>query len=128
MTQNQHTILLVEDEEPIRVALRRIFSRKNWLVSEAFDGAQALSMLLAPDGSQYDVVLSDLRMPGMSGANLYDLVRAERPVLAGRMVFSTGDVFSEEAQHLVTRCQCVVLQKPFDLVALVALAEKMVAP
>ena len=128
MTQKQHTILLVEDEEPIRLALRRIFTRNGWVVSEALDGSQALAMLLAPPGSQYDVVLSDLRMPGMSGAKLHDHLLAERPVLAARMVFSTGDIYSDEAQDLVVRRGCVVLQKPFDLVALMALAEKMVAP
>ena len=86
MTQKPHLILLVEDEEPIRLALRRIFTRKGWAVSEALDGAQALAMLLAPDGAQYDVVLSDLRMPGMSGAKLHDQLLAERPSLAARMV------------------------------------------
>lgn len=107
------------------MALRRIFTRKGWTVTEALDGNQAIELLLATDAPNYDVVLSDLRMPGMSGGELFDRLTGERPDLAARMVFSTGDVFSEEAQALQERCGCTILQKPFDLAKLVELAEKM---
>lgn len=127
VTQNVHFILVVEDEEPIRMALRRIFTRRGWMVTEALDGTTALEQLLAPDAPAYDVVLSDLRMPGMGGGELYDRIRVERPALAARMVFSTGDVYAEEAQRLAERSGCVLLQKPFDLHQLVALAERMAA-
>lgn len=127
MTQRQHSILLVEDEEPIRMALRRVFSRKGWVVTEALDGVEALELLLAPEGERYDVVLSDLQMPGMTGAKLFERVDSERPALARRMIFSSGDIFSDDAQALISKSGCTVIEKPFDLAALVALAEKMAA-
>lgn len=109
------------------MALRRIFSRKGWEVTEALDGHGALALLLSPAAERFDVVLSDLRMPGMSGAQLYEKVAAERPEVAQRMLFSSGDVHSTEAVELARKSGVTILEKPFDLTELVQLAERIVA-
>jgi DNA-binding NtrC family response regulator len=119
------SILIAEDEGPIRTALRRLFSRKGWEVVEAVDGNEALGILLGPDGDRFGVVLSDLRMPGMSGMQLYERLLADRPEIAKRVVFSSGDIFTDEARDLASRCGCEVLQKPFDLAQLLSLAERI---
>jgi len=67
-------ILIVDDEEPNRLALERIFEREGWEVRHAADGRQALEHLRA---GAVSVVVSDLKMPGMGGL---DLLRAARQV------------------------------------------------
>jgi PAS domain S-box-containing protein len=119
-------VLLIDDERPIRKALSRYFTRRDWHVDEAEDGAEALEMLLGTSAGDtpYELVISDLRMPGVSGVMLHDRVAAARPALLERLVFSTGDVVSPEAAAFVARTRCAVLEKPFELSDLDALIRR----
>jgi CheY-like chemotaxis protein len=84
-------VLVIDDEQPIRKALSLFFARRQWQVDEAEDGATALDMLLAArDEDAYELVISDLRMPGVSGVMLHDHLAVNRPALLDRLVFSTG--------------------------------------
>jgi DNA-binding NtrC family response regulator len=107
-------VLVIDDEPTIRAALSRFFKRRNWIFDEAEDGARGLEKLLAP-GAHYSAIISDLRMPGMSGMQLHDHIAAQRPELLDRLIFSTGDVASKEAAEFVQRTRCVILEKPFEL-------------
>ncbi|MEP6990920.1 MAG: PAS domain S-box protein [bacterium] len=109
----QRVALIIDDEQTIRTALRRYFVRRGWRVEEATDGEAALT-LLADDSARFDIIVSDLRMPGVSGVELHDRLVAQ-PALLRRFVFSTGDVASDEAAAFVRRTHCQVLQKPFEL-------------
>jgi CheY-like chemotaxis protein len=84
------------------------------VVEEAEDGAAALALLDA-NGSRFAVIISDLRMPGLSGMELHDRLAVDRPELLRRIVFSTGDVASPDAASFLQRTACPVLQKPFEL-------------
>ncbi len=106
--------LVIDDEPTIRAALRRYFTRRGWQVEEAEDGAAALSLLEA-HGERFTVIVSDLRMPGLSGMELHDRLESGRPELLSRIVFSTGDVASRDAASFLQRTRCAVLQKPFEL-------------
>ena len=107
-------VLVIDDESTIRAALRRYFKRRDWLFDEAEDGARGLEKLLSPD-ADYTAIISDLRMPGMSGVALHDEIARRRPELLERLVFSTGDVASRAAAEFVQRTRCPVLEKPFEL-------------
>ena len=107
-------VLVIDDESTIRAALRRFFKRRDWIFDEAEDGARGLEKLLAP-GADYTAIISDLRMPGMSGMALHDQLAQRRPELLDRLVFSTGDVASKEAAEFVQRTRCIILEKPFEL-------------
>ena len=74
---------------------------------------------------EYQVILSDLKMPGFSGMELHDRLARERPELLRRLIFSTGDAASEEASAFVRRTECHVIQKPFDLATLAEVVEKV---
>jgi two-component system NtrC family sensor kinase len=100
------------------MALRRFFTKRDWVVDEASDGAAALRALLAPDAPDYTLVVSDLKMPGLSGIALHDRLMAERPAIVKRMIFSTGDVASLDAREFIDRVEAPVLQKPFELATL----------
>ena len=120
-----HRALLVDDEPVIRLALRRYFQRQGWAVDEAEDGSGALALLLGDAPQTYDVIVSDLRMPGMSGEELYDRVAAARPALVARMIVSTGDSVSPEAARFLARTGCAVLNKPFEFAELRALVTRV---
>ena len=77
------SVLVIDDEPTIRAALRRYFKRRDWIFDEAEDGARGLEKLLAP-GADYTAIISDLRMPGMSGMALHDELAERRPELLDR--------------------------------------------
>ncbi len=108
-------VLIIDDEPSIRMALRRFFAKRDWLVDEAGDGAAALRALMAPDAPDYTLIVSDLKMPGLSGIALHDRLMTERPRMIDRMIFSTGDVASPDARAFIDRVRAPVMQKPFEL-------------
>ena len=123
-------VLLVDDEPVIRAALRRFFVRQGWTVEEAGNGTEALRHLLgdAATGRQagdYAVIISDLRMPGVSGIELHARLSAERPELLDRLILSTGDSVSIEAAEFLRRARCPVLNKPFELAELRAMVARV---
>ena len=121
------SLLLIDDEPTIRSALSRYFTRRGWRVAEAENGSVALALLHgAAEGTEtFDVIVSDLKMPGFSGIELHDQLAIERPELLRRFIFSTGDVASDEAAAFVSRTKCLVLQKPFELSALAEVVERV---
>ncbi len=120
------TLLVVDDEAPIRRALRRYFERRGWVVDEAEDGRDALAMLSNEDAAaRFDVVLCDLKMPGMSGPELYDRLRANAPAILPRIIFVTGDVTGEAASAFLEQVSGPVLEKPFELATVGEVAEEL---
>ena len=65
-------VLLVDDDDGVRRVFGRVLSRAGFQISEAADGATALNMLAR---QRFDVVLSDIAMPGLSGMQLLQAVR-----------------------------------------------------
>ena len=108
-------VLVIDDEAPIRNALRRFFERRGWHVDEAADGAHGLAALMRADNAAFDVMICDLKMPGISGMELYSTLSAMRPELLGRLIFATGDVASPDAAAFLQRTRCPVLEKPYEL-------------
>jgi CheY-like chemotaxis protein len=84
-------------------------------------------MLIPAEGPppQYDLILCDLRMPGCTGAELYERLKIARPSLLRRLIMATGDTVSEDAAEFVRRTSCPVLQKPFELAELRTLVQRL---
>src|SRR3989449_6681461 len=82
-------VLLVDDEEGVRRPMARFLTRRGAAVDEASDGEAALAQLGLHEP---DVILADLRMPRMSGVELFARLEDERPHLAARVLFLSGDV------------------------------------
>lgn len=119
-------LLIVDDEEPIRRALRRFFERRGWVVEEAHDGLEGDRLLSAPDASQrYVAILCDLRMPGLDGPELYARVKQRTPELVSRFVISTGDVVGEQAAAFLASIDSPVLEKPYELATVDAIVERL---
>ncbi|MDQ6830354.1 MAG: response regulator [Gemmatimonadota bacterium] len=116
--------LIVDDEPTIREALRRFFTRLGWTASEAVDGQSAFTLLTAAPAPEFDVVICDLRMPHMSGAELHDRLERENPEILSRFIFVAGDVTSPEMAEFVRRTKRPVILKPFELAALADLIKR----
>jgi signal transduction histidine kinase len=108
-------VLLVDDEAMIRRPMVRYLSRRGAEVIEAGDGLQALERLA---GFEPHVILADLRMPKMDGAELYARLQAERPALAERVLFLSGDITQLAGRGLAPVARERVLVKPVELAEL----------
>ena len=108
-------VLIVEDEEAVRRPMARYLTRRGAEVDEAADGVEGLARLRAQPAN---VILADLRMPRMGGGELYAQLEEERPELAARVLFLSGDVsqLAEPGNTPVPRER--VLVKPVELVEL----------
>lgn len=110
-------VLIIDDEQAIRSALRRFFEKGGWEVEEASAALAGLD-LLQSGGRKYHLVISDLRMPDLSGMALHEHLKRDHPDLLERFIFITGDVASSEAAAFVAATSRPVLEKPFELRAL----------
>jgi len=113
-------ILLVDDETALRVSFKRLLTRRGFDVTAEPTAVDALRELRS---APYDVVVSDLRMPGLSGEQFYARIVAEFPELEGRVVFSSGDLTHPETQAFLKRTACPSLQKPYEMGALTAILD-----
>jgi CheY-like chemotaxis protein len=103
-------VLIVEDEQALAGALAEEIGALHDVVIAR--GAEAALARLAAE--RFDVVLCDLRMPGMSGDALYKRVRAEDPEQADRFVFMTGVGFGADLTRFLADSGRLVLEKPFS--------------
>lgn len=105
------TILLVEDEDAVRVFAARALKNKGYNVLEARTGEQAMDML--HDGEEIDLLITDMMMPGMDGGTLSRFVKVERP--DARIILISG--YSEEVARgdVVDSPDIHFLPKPFSL-------------
>ncbi|MBA3684282.1 MAG: response regulator [Planctomycetes bacterium] len=111
--------LLVIDDEPTILAIVEQSFQPHGDVTVERDPERALASLLAADPCPFDVILCDLLMPRMSGADLVERVRRERPALAERFVLMTGGVPSGAIQEFLDRCPNPVIRKPFTIPELI---------
>jgi two-component system NtrC family sensor kinase len=61
----------------------------------------------------YDAIVSDIRMPDVDGPALFRWIEAERPQLASRVIFLTGDMLGPAAVRFLAECGRPVIEKPF---------------
>jgi PAS domain S-box-containing protein len=108
-------VLVVDDETALRNALLRFLNRRGIQGEGVADGAEALRVLQRRD---FDVIISDVRMPGMSGREFLERLRRERTDLVGRVVFSTDDTFAPDTVALLQESGLPMITKPLDFAAL----------
>ncbi|MDY0211493.1 MAG: response regulator [Desulfuromonadaceae bacterium] len=87
--QNNKLILIVDDEESSRYSLGRLLEREGYQVDCAADGYEALEKLRA---NKVDMVLSDIKMPGLDGLGLLAQIKAKYPDIYVIMVTAHGEV------------------------------------
>jgi DNA-binding response OmpR family regulator len=118
------TVLVAEDEAGVRGPVRRMLLAHGFSVIEAADGEQALAAAASHQGP-IDLLLTDVVMPGMGGAELARRLRQERPGL--RILFMTGYSTEAVATHGVIAPGTTLLQKPFTVDELVGRVREALA-
>lgn len=106
------TVLVVDDEAPLRRILERLLTRDGYRVVSAGDGETAYQMLAS---EQADAILLDINLPAMSGLALYLAIINRWPALEGRIALMSGDADTEDVAAWIEHHHCVVLRKPFDV-------------
>ncbi|HEV8599388.1 MAG TPA: ATP-binding protein [Gemmatimonadales bacterium] len=131
--QRTRRLLIADDEAAIRTAIRRYLERRGWQVDEAKNGREALELLGlgsggAPGSERYDAIVTDLRMPGISGIEIHDQLAAQDPPGLEKLIVITGDTASLEVAEFIPRLRRPVIQKPFDMRALADLLDRTAPP
>jgi signal transduction histidine kinase len=106
-------VLVVDDEQDILELVRKTLHLLGYQVQTALDGESALQIL---GRERFDLILSDWKMPGLGGRQLYQRLLDTDSASAGRMIFMTGDVLSEKTEKFLTDNGKRCLAKPFSIV------------
>jgi PAS domain S-box-containing protein len=110
MPRGSETVLVVEDEEPVKRMVRGILSRLGYRVLEAADGQQALQ-LCGSYSEPIHLMVTDVVMPGMAGPDLARAVKILRPETS--IIFMSGYTENSMLQHDLIEPDANFLQKPF---------------
>ncbi len=122
MRVSERKILVVDDEAAVRSLLRSALSLPGNQVAEAEDGREALS--LAGQFGFFDLVVTDILMPGMDGLELARRLQKERA--ARRFLFISGYAHFETIDHQLSEFESATfLQKPFSLSELLRVARNL---
>lgn len=105
-------VLILDDEPCISELLSAMLGMLGYSATKCCSPTAALEILSRED---FEVVLSDFRMPQMNGDEFFRRAVNARPELASRIVFLTGDTMSEETQLFLNKHSSRHLSKPFDL-------------
>ena len=107
-------VLVVDDEESIRILIQRLLSKHGFLVETASDGGVALDKLAQ---EKYDALVLDLMMPRVDGFTVLRQLIATNPDIVAKTVVATAypkDVTRRQLDEV-----CKVIIKPFDTLQLV---------
>jgi len=118
------SILLIEDEITLRTAISRFLRAAGYTVDAAENGSAALDLLAS---KQFDLILLDLRMKGITGEDVYESMLNTHPAQAEKVVFMTGDLHSAQASRFIRLTGRPVLAKPFTLSELATKVTQLLA-
>jgi len=117
-------VLVVDDEPHILHYMRATLEAWGHIPVVAGDGEEALSRA---SGEQFDLIISDLRMPRYGGREFYEELSRRNPPMAARLVFSTGDTVRGDTLAFLETLDRPYLHKPFSLAELRTLLADVVS-
>lgn len=121
MTQTAR-VLVVDDDLRIGSVIRRALGAA-YLVEFIVDARIALARIEA--GERFDVILSDVMMPEMSGVDFHRALASTAPDQHARVIFITGGATGADAQGYLDGISNPLVEKPFDLQRLRALVREV---
>jgi PAS domain S-box-containing protein len=116
-------VLVIDDEPLVLQAIARVLSAMHD-VTAVPSGRDAVQLIEA--GNEYDIVLCDLMMPGMGGAEVYEWIRETRPHLLTGFVFLSGGATDPKSAELLASMGNASVEKPFSPMKLRALVASFV--
>jgi two-component system NtrC family sensor kinase len=105
-------ILVVDDEKYILEFFVEVFHSFPMQVDTARNGRAAMQKMQVAD---YDLIITDFKMPQMSGRELFDWIKQNRPNLANHIIFVTGDTVSIDTRTFFEKNHSRYLAKPFKI-------------
>ena len=120
----RHPILVIEDEAAVGEFLRLALERHGYRVVLSTSAADGLSLL---SSREFRGVISDVRTPGaISGVEVQEWLLRNRPALAARFLFITGDTASSQTTLLLAEAKTPCIEKPFRLQKFLATVEETI--
>ncbi len=117
-------VLLIEDESAVMAYVKTALERYGYNVVCTDSGAEGLQML---QSGQFLGVVSDMRTPGgVDGADVHEWVSQNRPELAERIVFITGDIANEETVATLRKTGAPCVEKPFRVQQFISVVENTI--
>lgn len=110
-TPKRGRILVIDDEAGIGDLVNVILLKEYEVVSVS--GANEGMQLLK--GESFDLILCDLMMPEITGIDLYERLRVERPELGKKLIFMTGGIFTLQGQEFLKSSPIRTIEKPFQI-------------
>src|SRR5712691_11006097 len=104
--------------------MRILLEREGHEVVAVENGLEAIERL-GPASDRFDAVVTDLQMPRLGGRALYEQLREQRPLLAQRFVFVTGDRARDETRRFLEECGQPAVMKPYDFNDLISAIGKV---
>jgi PAS domain S-box-containing protein len=104
-------ILVVDDEKVIMDLVKRVLAGEGYEVETVDNATDALKKI---EGKRYNLVLIDIKMPGMDGVELYKRIQKIAKSLARRVIFITGDIMGADTEKFLSETKVAHIDKPFD--------------
>lgn len=122
MNTTNKRILVIDDEPNILKSLQRILE-DSCGVTTALGGQAALD-LLTQHNFKADIILCDISMPVVNGADFYHTIAEKLPGLEKRIIFMTGGAYTDDLRKFIDSVDNQLLNKPFNQDELLSLVEK----
>jgi two-component system NtrC family sensor kinase len=117
-------VLLIEDESAVMAYVRTALERHGYTVVGTDSGAEGLRLL---ESGEFLGVVSDMRTPGgVDGADVHSWLTRNRPELADRIVFITGDIANEDTAATLRKTGAPCVEKPFRVREFIEVVEKTI--
>jgi two-component system NtrC family sensor kinase len=107
-------ILVVDDEASVRVALQRYLASRGHVVQTSASGREALARMRE---DAFDAVIVDMRMPDLSGEQLFQELKARDPAYTERVIFTTGQLVDDSVRAFLNSTGRPCVAKPFEFAA-----------
>jgi DNA-binding NtrC family response regulator len=118
-----NSVLVIEDEPSVANFVRSALERHGYTVTCASSGADGLKALQA---GEFLGVISDMRTPGnVNGADVHTWIEKNRPAMASRLLFITGDIANDETGTILKSTGVPFIEKPFRVQQLISTVESL---
>jgi len=105
-------VLMVDADEENLTLLQEVVHHLGHDADGSSSAQQALQKIADRD---YDLIITDMHLPGMDGLYLYQRLKVLRPELAQRVIFISGRLLSDEVGALLDQVGCPLIRKPFSV-------------
>jgi PAS domain S-box-containing protein len=118
-------ILVIDDEKSLLRAMQRILEDEEHVVTATESAIDALAMM--ERGDRFDLIISDLMMPTMTGVDFYEALLARNSALADSVIFITGGAVTAKVDAFLSSIPNLKMQKPFKAAQLRDIVQQALA-